>query len=73
MANPVKIPKKEVEHVLYMLWLNTTSLESRVDCEEQRHSIDRMNVTAAYNVLNRLGYTDARPAWETRAKTPTLA
>ncbi len=63
------IPKAEHDNVLYVLWLNTTSLESRVDdgttCPR---SLDRMNVEAAYNLLNRIGYTTARPAWEVRAK-----
>ncbi len=63
------IPKAEHDNVLYVLWLNATSLESRVD-DGSVHppSLDRMNVEAAYNVLNRIGYTTARPAWEVRAK-----
>ncbi len=63
------IPRAEHNNVLHMLWVNTTSLESLVDTRDQGlHALDRNSVTAAYNVLNRIGYTTARPAWEERAK-----
>lgn len=69
MTPDCPIPRAEHDNVVYVLWLNATSLESRVDDGTNRPaSLDRMNVEAAYNVLNRIGYTTARPAWKMRAK-----
>ncbi len=71
MSQSITIPRNEHDNVLYMLWINTTALESLVDTRDTSvHAIDRMNVTAGYNLLNRLGYTDARPGWETRSNHP---
>lgn len=70
MSEPITIPKAEHDNVLYLLWVTTTSLESRVDGARDG-AVDQMTVVAAYNLLNRLGYTDARPGWERRSNHPT--
>ncbi len=66
------IPRDRQEDVLHMLWQLLGSLESRVDGEPGGggHSMDVDLVTAGFNVLNQIGYSDARPRWETD-KRPT--
>ena len=70
MNEPISIPPAEHDNVLYMLWTTTTSLESLCD-RPDGSALDRNDVTAAYNLLNRLGYTKARPAWEARLNKPS--
>ncbi len=70
-----QIPAKDEDDVLYTFWLVLSELESKVDCGTMPQPFERQAVVAAYNVLNRIGYTTARPAWETRAaaiKAPSL-
>lgn len=72
MPKPITIPRKEQENALYLLWVNATALETHVEIGS--HAIDRINVEGAYNFLNRVGYTDARPGWEEReARAKRLA
>lgn len=65
MPEPIKLSPKEQENALYMLWVVTLSLESRAD-SDPNGDLDRNEVTAAYNLFNRVGYSDARPRWEGR-------
>lgn len=69
MSQPISIPPAEHDNVLYMLWTTTTSLENHCD-RADGSALDRHDVTAAYNLLNRLGYTTARPGWERRSNHP---
>jgi len=61
------IPTARAGDVLHMYWILLGSLESRVDGDPMA-GLDRAAVTSGYNILNDIGYTDARPAWEARAK-----
>lgn len=56
------IKKKDQEDVLHMLWIITTSLESRID--PLKDILDKNEVDAAYIVLNRVGYTQNHPRWD---------
>lgn len=67
MKNP--IPTNRAEDVLHLYWMLLGALESRVDGTAD--VLDRMLVTSGYNVLNDIGYTKERPAWETRVKSTT--
>ncbi len=68
MKNP--IPTSRADDVLFMYEQLLGALESRVD-GDPNGALDRHMVSQAYNVLNDIGYTDARPGWETRAKKET--
>lgn len=70
MKNP--IPTSRAEDVLFMYGQLLSTLESRVDGDKNA-VLDRETVRVAYNVLNDIGYTKERPAWETRAaKKPIM-
>ncbi len=67
MSKP-PIPRDRQEDVLHVLWMAIGALESQAD-RITGNQLDKDLVTAGYNVLNQIGYTDARPAWETRVAT----
>lgn len=66
-----RIKPSRQEDVLYLLWLTTTALESRVD-GDRLAVLDRALVESGYNLLNDLSYTNARPAWVERAAREAL-
>jgi hypothetical protein len=55
------IPSEEQENVIDMFWVLLTSLEGK--CEDT-DILDKRDVESGYNILNRIGYTTARPRWE---------
>ena len=61
--NETTIPKKEQANALYMLWVLTTTLESRIQ-DHKKEALDAITVAGGYSILNRLGYTPHRPRWE---------
>lgn len=61
------IPIKRAEDVLHMYFVLLKALESRVD-NVSHEGLARHAIIHAYNVLNDIGYTKERPAWERRAK-----
>lgn len=61
------IPISRAEDVLHMYWVLLGALESRVDGDPNA-VLDRDVVRAGYQILNDIGFTKERPAWERRAK-----
>jgi len=68
MKSKSPIPRDRQEDVLHMLWMTTGALESIVDGGGPSPVLDRELVTAAFNILNQMKYTEARPIWEQRPK-----
>lgn len=66
MSKP-PIPRDRQDDVLHLYWMMLGALESRVDIKEG-NQLDKELVTAGFNVLNQIGYSAARPVWETRSK-----
>lgn len=57
-----KIPDKEEGSVLGVYWQLLCELESKTQPDKDPWA--KLLVEGAYNVLNRINYTDARPRWE---------
>tara|TARA_R110000803_G_C11709167_1_gene286647 strand:+ start:47 stop:262 length:216 start_codon:yes stop_codon:yes gene_type:complete len=62
-----EIPEDEKCNVLSIYWQMLQEIESRTD--PKRQVLDAHLVQGAYNVLNRIGSTDARPRWESQDDT----
>jgi hypothetical protein len=56
------IPTNEQDNVLSIYWQMLGQIESRTKPKED--ILDKLLVKGAYNVLNRIGYTNHRPRWE---------
>ena len=48
-----------------MLWILTQTAESKAE-----GALDRMEVEAAYNLMNQIGYSSLRPCWDRPAGKP---
>lgn len=57
-----QIPDDEKESTLSLFWQMLRQIESKT-CPD-KDPLDALLVTGAYNLLNRIGATDARPGWE---------
>ena len=55
------IPKKEHDNVLHVLWVLLQEREMKLD---KIDPFSEMQVSQAYNLLNRIGYTKERPRFE---------
>lgn len=62
-----EIPESEKSNVLSIYWQMLQEIESRTD--PKRQVLDAHLVQGAYNLLNRIGSTDARPRWESQDDT----
>ena len=57
-----KIPEDEVENVLALFWEILVNLESKVG--RSGGVLDKMLLSSAYNLLNRIDFTNLRPRFE---------
>ncbi len=57
-----KIPENEIDNVLSVYWQLLS--EVHVNTDPKKDILNKKLVEGAYNVLNRIGYTKARPIWE---------
>lgn len=64
------IPENEKENLLSVYWQLLGEVEGRTN--PKIDILDKVLVEGAYNVLNRIGATKARPRWET-TPNPTLS
>jgi len=62
-----EIPDNEKANVLSVFWQMLLEIEGNTD--PKRDVLNANLVKGAYNVLNRIGATQARPAWERKPDT----
>ena len=56
------IPDKEAENILSVYWQMLSVIEGHTD--PKKDILDKFLVEGAYNVLNRIKFSPARPRWE---------
>ena len=60
------IPNKEHDNVMSVFWALLMTIESRID--RKKDVMDMHMVSQAYNLLNRIGFTNERPRFEEKKK-----
>ena len=58
------IPQKEQQNVVDVFWVLLKTLEYKIDSESS--ILDKRIVECSYDLLNRIGVTQARPEWESK-------